>query len=301
VSSLADRIAGSKRLVLANETRAELIEAHVCRCLRIDPNDPVVGRLALDFATIAGGRRKVEVVTVRKASTDPPFCMYGMKRPHGSEPETAELASQRSVGPFVLDVSDDGIILEEFFPPGANIRERRPTLEELTRYGRELAVLMGRFVIADRQQLLVHRDERADHLFILGSGNDIEVRMIDWGWATLWPITRLTEWASEQFRWLFIQMSFREPEVWRSFVSSLVTYLPPTASREEVAAGYETFALSQSDVPGGRGGGRRWTFPEFLVECGPVRLDVGWLNEFAEKGMDLGPEELAGLWEEMSG
>ena len=45
MATLADRISQSKRLVLANELRAELIEAHVCRRLRVDPNDPQATRI----------------------------------------------------------------------------------------------------------------------------------------------------------------------------------------------------------------------------------------------------------------
>jgi len=298
VGALADKILQSKRFVLMNRARADLIEGHVCRRLQIDPNDQRVEHFVVDRGTIAGGRRSIEIVELRRVATDPPLAMYGIKRPHGAEPESCVLASQLSIGPFVLDVSNDGVILEVYFPPDVNIRERRPIAGEYEYYGKRMGTLFLRLILVGANLLLLHRDERLDHIFVLGGGKTIDIRLIGWGWAAIWPIERFDEWAVEQFRWMYLQLSFQEPAIWKAFLSTLMKDLPEKIAPQALSYAYLAFAKQQAPSLGaGVRGDLAQRFLEFIVESGPVHLDVEPLNRFAEQGRDVARRDLAGLWD----
>ncbi len=302
MGALADRIRRSKRLVHANETRARVIEDDVCRRLGVSTDDARLAKLSIDFASVAGGRRLVEVVKVRRAAVDVPFAMYAMKRPHGSEPRSAERAAGLGLGPPVYHVSDDGVIVEEFYSPDLNVRARMPTIEEYEPYGRYLAGFVLRFALLDEGLLLFHRDEREDHIFLLGRGEEIEVRLIDWGWATLWPTERMVEWAFEQFRWVYLQLSFQEPAIWTTFVAELGERAPGTIDWAALAEGYLDFARYQtSGTMRSPRGVFEARFLEFLIACGPSALGEGPLNAFVEEAAGAGPDERAELWETIVG
>jgi len=302
VGILADRIHRSKRLVLASRERAEVIEGHICRRLRIAPDDKRLDELSLDFATIAGGRRVVEIVKIGKPGLGEPFTMYGIKRPHGSEPESADLASRLEIGPFVLDVDAKGVIVEEFFPAETNIRKRRPVADEFGPYARSVSFIFRKLIMAGANLLVFHRDERRDHLFILGRGDDIRIKMVDWGWAAIWPMERFQEWGVEQFRWMYLQLSFGEQEIWTRFVRELADGFPEEMGVAKLADAYVEFAKSQT-MSSTRSPHSPFAlkFLRFTVDCGPLDLDVGPVNEFAGRGAGLTDDELAELWPDIVG
>jgi hypothetical protein len=297
LGALADRISRERRAVHLDGRRALIIEEDVCRGLGIAPDDPWLSRLRADYGSIAGGRRTVEVIEIRRAGEPAPFAIYGIKPPHGSEPESAERASKLGVGPRVLDVSGSGIITEEYYHHDLNVRERKLADEEHAPFGERLSDFCLRFLCADEGEIFLHRDEREDHIFILGEGDDIEIRLIDWGHASTWPIGRMGEWIEEQLRWFYLELSFYQPEIWRAFIESLVERFPREDGTDALADAYRAFARSQASTRmNGWGGTPAVRFLEFSVSCGPLPLDVPRLNAFVEEARGLSGEELLHLW-----
>ncbi len=220
--------------------------------------------------------------------------MYGAKTRHGSEPWSAEKASDLGLGPAVLDVSPDGVILEEFFPEHLNIRHRRPASSEFCHYGRHLSGFFVAFIRVAEEELLCHKDPRPEHVFIIGEGEGIQVRLIDWGRARVWPFDRFPEWGTLQLFWFYEYLSFSEPAIWRTFADSLAGDFPEELGRGALAEAYGGFVRDQTRALGRslrRGPGVR--FLEFIVGCGRLELNAGWLNEFVEKHKGLSGEELA--------
>ena len=122
MGALADRISRERRAVHLDGRRALIIEEDVCRRLGVAPDDRWLSKLRADYGAIAGGRRTVEVIEIRRAGESSPFAIYGIKPPHGAEPESAARASKLRVGPRVLDVGASGIIVEEYFHHDLNVR-----------------------------------------------------------------------------------------------------------------------------------------------------------------------------------
>lgn len=291
---LAQAISASKRAASVDSRRAAAIEEDVCRRLGIEHDDERLGRLQVAISRVAGGRRSVEVVEIREPEAKRPLAMYGTKKAHGSEPWSAEKASALGLGPAVLDVSEDGLVLEEFFPEHANIRHRRPTSEEFGHYSRHLSSFFVAFIRVAEGELICHKDPRPEHIFIVGEGEGIQVKLIDWGRASVWPFDRFPEWARLQFFWFYQYLSFHEPAIWRAFADSLVEGFPEKPGRDALAAAYGEFVSDQTG-PLGRSVRRRvgTRFLEFIVRCGRLALNAAWLNEFVEKHEGLSGEELA--------
>lgn len=297
MGALADRISQERRAVHLDGRRALIIEEDVCRGLGVAPDDAWLSRLRADYGVIAGGRRTVEVIEIRRAGEPAPFAIYGIKPPHGSEPESAERASKLGVGPRVLDVSDSGIITEEYYHHDLNVRERELAEEEYARFGERLSEFCLRFLCADEGEIFLHRDEREDHIFILGEGDEIELRLIDWGHASTWPIGRMGEWIEEQLRWFYLELSFYRPAIWRAFIGSLVERFPREDGTDALADAYRAFARREASTRmNGWGGTPAVRFLEFCVGCGPLPLDVPRLNAFVEDARGLSGEDLVHLW-----
>lgn len=297
MGALADRISRETRAVHLDGRRALIIEEDVCRRLGVAPDDRWLAKFRADYGAIAGGRRTVEVVQIRRAGESSPFAMYGIKPPHGAEPESAERASRLGVGPRVLDVSGRGIIVEEYYHHNLNVRQRKLEPEEYEHFGRHLSAFCLKFLCADEGEIFLHRDEREDHIYILGRGEGIEIRLIDWGHASTWPIGRLGEWLEEQLRWLYLELSFYQPAIWRAFVGSLVERFPREDGSDVLADAYRAFARREATTRmNGWGGTPAVRFLEFCVGCGPLPLDVPRLNAFVESARDLQGEELLRLW-----
>jgi len=299
VGLLAEAIRRSKRAVSVDERRAAVIEQDVCRRLGIKEDDTRLGQLQVGIRSVAGGRRLVEVVEIREPGAKGPLAIYGAKTRHGSEPWSAERASDLGLGPAVLDVSPDGVILEEFFPEHLNIRHRRPASSEFRHYGRHLSGFFVAFIRVAEEELLCHKDPRPEHIFIIGEGEEIEVRLIDWGRARVWPFDRFSEWGRLQLFWFYEYLSFSEPEIWRTFADSLARGFPEELGRGALAGAYGGFVRDQTSDLGHalrRGPGTR--FLEFVVGCGRLELNAGWLNEFVEKHKGLSGEELARAYTE---
>jgi hypothetical protein len=294
MGSLAQAIRSSRRAVSLDSQRAAVIEQDVCRRLGIEQDDERLGRLQVSVSTIAGGRRPVEVVEIREPGAATPLAMYGAKRPHGSEPWSAEMASDLGLGPAVLSTSEDGIIVEEFFPQQQNIRHRRLTSDQFRHYGRHLSSLFIAFIRVADEGLICHNDPRPEHIFIIGEGEELQVKLIDWGRAGVWPFDRFPEWGRLQFAWFYEYLSFSEPTIWRTFAESLVQDFPNRPGRDALAQAYGEFVGKQTSALGRPLRGSLGTrFLELIVRCGRLDLNAGWLNEFVEKHGGLSGEELA--------
>lgn len=301
LGALADRISRETRAVHVDGRRALIIEEDVSRRLGVAPDDPWLSRLRADYGAIAGGRRTVEIVEIRRAGEPAPFAIYGIKPSHGSEPESAERASDLGVGPRVLDVSGSAIITEEYYHRDLNVRNRKIVVEEQTRFGEYLSEFCLRFLCADEGEIFLHRDEREDHIFILGEGDDIEIRLIDWGHASTWPIGRMGEWIEDQLRWLYLELSFYRPAIWKPFIRALVERFPRENGSDSLADAYRAFARREASIRmNGWGGAPAIRFLEFSVGCGPLPMDLPCLNAFAEKARGLRGEDLMRLWNRMT-
>lgn len=297
---LAQAIGGSERAVSLDSRRAAVIEEDVCRRLGIEQDDEHLGRLQVDISTLAGGRRSIEVVEIREPGAKRPLAMYGTKEPHGSEPWSAETASALGLGPAVLDVSEDGVILEEYFPEHLNIRHRRPTPGEFRPYARHLSRFFVALIRVAEGELICHKDPRPEHIFIIGDGEEIQVRLIDWGRASVWPFDRFPEWGRVQFFWFYEYLSFCEPAIWRTFADFLAEDFPKKPGHRALADAYGEFVRDQARSVGRalrRTLGTR--FLEFIVRCGRLELNAGWLNEFVENHKGLRGEELARAYGEL--
>lgn len=297
MGALADRISRERRAVHLDGRRALIIEQDVSRRLGVAPDDPWLSKLRADYGAIAGGRRTVEVIEIRRAGERAPFAIYGIKPPHGSEPESAERASELGVGPRVLDVAGSGIIVEEYYHHDLNVRERKLAPEEHEPFGRHLSQFCLRFLCSGENEIFLHRDEREDHIFILGQGEEIEIRLIDWGHASTWSIGRLVEWLEEQLRWFYLELSFYQPAIWRPFVDSLAERFPRENGTDVLASAYLAFARREAKARmNGWGGTPAVRFLEFCVDCGRLPLDVPRVNEFVENARGLRGEDLVRLW-----
>ena len=293
MGTLAERLSRSDRAILLNRRRGRAIEQDVCRRLGIKETSRRLAQMEVAFSTIEGGRRQVHVVEVREPAGADAHLAYGIKAPHGSEPWGAEVASDLGIGPAVLDVSQDGVLVEEFFPEGLNIRYRRPGPEEYEPYAKALSRLLLAMMRTGEGKLLCHGDERSDHVFILGRGEDIQVRLIDWGRADTWPLSRFPEWGKDQFYWFHEHLSFEEPRIWTAFTASLAEGCPEPPGRAALGKAYMGFVGYQALGPAdGAPEGSAARFLEFSVGCGRLELDLGWFNEFVEACRDLAGEEL---------
>jgi len=280
VGILAERLIRLDTGTLMAPHRARAIETDACRRLGLATGDPDLAGLAVTGRTVAGGRRSVEVVEIARPGAGGLPLMYGIKRAHGAEPDSAVLASGLGVGPTVLDVSD-GCITEEYFPEATNLRQRRLGPEDYEPLGHACARLLAALVRPEAGDLLVHKDEQPEHLFVLGGGADLRVRLIDWGRADRWPIGRFEEWLAGQLTWLYTYLSQGEPAVWRALVQRLAEAMPDPPGRQRLGQGYLTFVEAQSAAL--RDAMRRrfaLGFLEFSARCGPMPMDLGWFNRF---------------------
>ena len=291
MGTLGDRIGRLDTGVLVTPRRARAIEADaLARLARsgLAEDDPRLARLGLAGRTVAGGRRSVEVVEIRAADTGViapdtdagPALMYGLKTCHGAEPDSAVLASRLGVGPTVLDVSD-GVITEEYFPEATNLRHRRPGPDLAEPLGRAMARVVTALVRPDAGDLLLHKDEQPEHLFVLGDGRDLRLRLIDWGRADRWPMDRLDEWFAAQGYWLHTYLAGDDPAVWRTFAAALDAGVPDPPGRERLGRAYLALVRQQTAALGDPMRRRfALAFLEFSVRCGPLPLDLGWFNRF---------------------
>jgi len=298
VGILAERLGRLETGVLMAPHRAAVIEADACRRLGLDPADGRLADVAIRGRTVAGGRRSVEVVEIdRTDGADLPL-MYGMKTRHGAEPESAVLASDLAAGPAVLDVSD-GCITEEYFPEATNLRKRRFGPDDYEPLGAACGRLLVALVLPEAGETLVHKDEQPEHLFVLGEGTDLAVRLIDWGRADRWPLERFEEWLAAQWYWLYTYLSLGEPAVWRSLTQYLAEAMPDPPGPRRLAGGYLEFVEAQTqglDEPmRGRFG---VALLEFSVRCGPLPMDLGWFNRFVAEAGEARGKELAQAFED---
>jgi len=280
VGKLAKRLERLEAGVLMAPHRADAIEADACRHLGLATADDRLDRLALRGRTVAGGRRSVEVVEIGRPGDAAHPLMYGMKACHGAEPDSAVWAAECGAGPAVLDVSD-GCITEEYFPEATNLRHRRLGPDDYEPLGAACARLLVALVRPEAGDLLVHKDEQPEHLFVLGEGADLAVRLIDWGRADRWPLKRFEEWLAAQWYWLYTYLSLGEPAVWRTLTARAAERMPDPPGRRRFADGYLAFVEAQA---GGLGdpmrGGFATGFLEFSVHCGRLPMDLGWFNAF---------------------
>jgi hypothetical protein len=284
-----------------NEKSAALIEDEVAR--RIACGEcPAMEHLSAGFATIEGGRRYVEIVEIKDNRSGDTLAMYGVKDAQGSEPESAIRASKLEIGPRVLLVTEDEVILEEYFDPDLNVRRRKPREDEFHHFGEHLADFFKRFVLHNGQGLIRHRDERSEHIFIIGSSKDIEVRLVDWGRSGVWPPERFNEWGMEQFRWFYLELSVGSSEIWRTFIDSLASDFPTPHGKDALSKAYLRFVRHQLSPLSDRTRRSHATnFLEFLVRCGRLGLDLGFLNEFVEEHTELRGRELVEKYMASSG
>ena len=296
---LAERLSRLETGVLMAPHRADAIEADACRRLGLDSDDAQLGGLAIRGRMVAGGRRSVEVVEIARPEAGGLPLMYGIKPAHGAEPESAVLASGLGAGPAVLDVSD-GRITEEYFPEATNLRQRRLGPDDFEPLGAACARLLMALVRPEAGDLVSHKDEQPEHLFILGEGRDLRVRLIDWGRADRWPMQRFEEWLASQLYWLYTYLSLGEPAMWRSLTAALAEAMPEPPGRRRLAAGYLAFVEAQTAALDDRMRGRfAMAFLEFSVRCGPLPMDVGWFNRFLAETGEARGKELARAFEDV--
>jgi hypothetical protein len=296
---LAEIICESKRGLLANRRRALIIEMDVCRRLGIHQDNERLERLSVAVSTIEGGRRWVEVVEVYEAGGKDPLLAYGIKPSHGSEPWSAEKASVLGLGPQVLDVTEDGVVLEEYYPHDANIRHRKPSPNECGYYAESLSSFFCTFIHSGEDELICHKDQRPEHIFILGHGKNIRVKLIDWGRASVCPLDEFREWSKQQFSWFYEYLSFHQPRIWTTFMSFLVSDFPRKLGLPALAEGYREFVRDQTRCLSDNL--RRIfgvKFLEFIVQCGRLDLEVGWLNDCVEKHKCFRGEDLVRAYRE---
>ena len=190
-------------------------------------------------------------------------------------------------------------ILEEYFPGHLNIRHRRPTPDEFGPYAGHLSRFFVAFVRVADGELICHKDPRPEHIFIVGDGEEIEVKLIDWGRASVWSFERFPEWGRVQFFWFYQYLSFYEPAIWRRFADALAGEFPKEPGRGALADAYGEFVREQA---GSAGRAIRRTlgtrFLEFIVQCGRLELNAGWVNEFVESHAGLRGEALARAYAE---
>jgi len=273
--------------------RARAIEADALARLGLADGDERVGRVSLAGRTVAGGRRRVEVVELTVPGADAATVMYGLKTAHGSEPESAVLASDVGAGPTVFDVSED-VITEEYFPEAMNLRHRRFGPDEFEPLGRAMARLLVALVRPEAGDLICHKDEKPEHLFVPGRGSSLRVRLIDWGRADRWPIDRFDEWFADQGTWLYTYLSQDQPAVWQAFAAALAEAADEAGGAQRLARGYLALVEAQTASladPMRQSFGLG--FLEFSVRCGPLPLDLGWFNRFVAEAAETRGRALA--------
>jgi len=297
VGILAERLNRLEAGVLMAPHRAEAMEADACRRFGLDVTDGRLAGLTIRGRTVAGGRRSVEVVEIARPGAGGLPLMYGIKPAHGAEPDSAVLASDLAVGPVVLDVSD-GRITEEYFPEATNLRQRRLGPDDYEPLGAACARLLMALVRPEADDLVSHKDEQPEHLFVLGEGRNLRVRLIDWGRADRWPMQRFEEWLARQLYWLYTYLSLGEPAVWRTLAAALAEAMPEPPGRQRLAAGYLALVEAQTAALDDRMRGRfAMAFLEFSVRCGPLPMDLGWFNRFLAETGEARGKELAQAFE----
>jgi len=298
VGILADRLNGLESGVLMAPHRAQAIEADALRRLGLAEGNEALARLTLVGRTVAGGRRRVEVVEIARTGDAGAPAMYGVKTAHGSEPDSAVLASDVGAGPTVLDVSD-GVITETYFPEATNLRQRRFEPGDYDALGRAMARLLVALARPEAGDLICHKDEKPEHLFVLGRGTGLRVRLIDWGRADRWPMDRFDEWFAEQGVWLYTYLSQGQPAVWRPFAAALTDAASGAIGADRLARGYLALVAALT-APLADPMRRRFAlgFLEFSVRCGPVPLNLGWFNRFVADAAETRGEGVAQAFED---
>ena len=165
-----------------------------------------------------------------------------------------------------------------------------------------LSEFFQRFILPEEGRLIHHNDERPEHIFIIGEGADVEVRLIDWGRGGLWQIKRFEDWAEKQIYWFYNLLLFGEgPLVWRDFVNDLVKQLEsdPDMQQHSLAERlgiayvqffkYRTIALRHINMFD--------LFPirflEFHHGVSPLNLDIGPFQGFLDQTQGLQGKDLA--------
>ena len=302
---LAERSVGADRYLL-NQRRAKHIEGDVCRRLGVGANDRKLARLAIDFSSVGGrARLSIEMVEIAFPGKDP-LVRYGIKAAHHiSEAWISQLASQQGIGPLVLDVEkiDGGckgkeVILEEYLPHECNLGNRTPGAGEYRYFARHMSSFFLSFMCLEEGRLIKHGDERPEHIFILGKGKNIQVKMIDWGRGSTYPLGEIEQWGEQQFDWFYNYLSRSEPKIWRSFSAFLLRDLVKMkVNPKSVSQAYMNFVGSRT---------RPFTehfmsmqimfakkFLDFCAECGKLDLNSVEFNRFLKTNRSLRGDDLA--------
>lgn len=306
----------TKRLVQTLEIsprRARIIENNLKPLLPGKSVQSTLNTLNIDKHLIEGGRRSGWVVAVEdKGATIKQYFIKDTHHPTLGKYEAAisQLASRLEIGPEVLDVESKGkqiTILEEFFPHSLNIRGRTLKQNEIKPLGFAMTKLFVGLANLSGNTLIKHNDERPEHLFILGEGNNLTIRLIDWGRSQQVPfeLKLFEDWARHQLGWLYSLLSSKYPLAWQVFINSIASQLyeqiPETRTKalmHSISNAYAGFILDRTQPLIDRSMykflGEK--FLTFSTEVGSLPLSIPGWNKFINSNKNLEGDELASAY-----
>jgi len=274
---------------------------------RRPPTEKLLRGLQIEVNDIAGRARDTLELIIISEKKNPPLARYVIKTAHHiSEPSTVKLASKHEVGPMVFDVEGKGrkaIILEEGLPDECNIDSRALRKNEIEPYGKYLANFFLAFVSPKDNSLLWHGDLRPEHIFMIGKGSNIGIRLIDWGRGGPWPLKRIGDWTEEQLDSFYHQLSFQNPVIWKLFINSLNKRVRSESSFKKLGLDRHLteayLKLIRSEISPLIDHYHRMNkflavkFLELMVKARPLNLDLGVWNDFFAANTKLKGDALA--------
>ena len=300
------------QILYINSRRAKIIEQDVSHRLatrrRKAVNENPLHRLKIEVFTISSRARDYIESILISDQENSPIARYIVKTAqHISEPKAVQLASKQGVGPRVFDVEGKGrkaIILEEGLPDERCIVTRPIKKNEINHYGNYLSTFFLAFISLEKNSLLYHNDFRPEHVYILGRGKNIGIKLIDWGRGrNLWPLNEIENWCSELLDSFHLSFSLKNPTIWKLFINSLVGQIKNNSSLMKLNliqhlsnAHMEliksqilpiTSIHQQSHKP------FAIRFLEFIIKSRPLNLNLGVWDKFFEANARLKGEALA--------
>jgi len=213
------------------------------------PSVPPIATIERNPATTRGASLKISINFEGLG-----VFLYCLKQAESNqEPGLAFWASDNQVGPHVLDVGNRGegaFILEEFLSPadrltGWNqVAKRIGGADPKGFWGKHMVRFFVKFIDVPGNWVINHDDPKAAHYFLVGSGLETHVRLIDWGRAKQYSLISepgklgFEHWAKTHFSRFFEFLAFSDPVIWRIFLEEVNAKLDRLGLLDQAKAAY---------------------------------------------------------------
>lgn len=151
-----------------------------------------INRIYFEYKTVIGGYTRIKgskKLIIKRDEEE--LATYNIKKADepGHDPEEverSETASKLKLGPRVIYKNNEElVIIEEWFPEGTQIEKRAGALTEQEKVlvAQRFAEKLWMMISAEQEGGTVAHfgDRLVTHIYIIGEGEDIDVRFIDWG------------------------------------------------------------------------------------------------------------------------